>query len=68
MVEIEQEELDLIKSKAEQYDVLKAEHDKLVAEHNTLKDDYISLSKGQHEDEMKSVDYFAEYCKKRYGK
>lgn len=68
MVEIDEEELNSLRSMAEQFDTLKAEHDKLVADHNTLKDDYISLSKGQREDEMGSVDYFAEYCKKRYGK
>ena len=66
MVEIDEEELNSLRSRAEQFDTLKAEHDKLVADHNTLKDDYISLSKGQREDEMKSVDYFAEMCKKRY--
>lgn len=69
MVEIEQEELERLKGIEKEHLTLKEAHDKLTAEHSTLKDDYITLfKKGQQGKVDNNVDLFDEACKQRYGK
>ena len=68
MVEIEQEELDRLRSIETAHTQLQQEHADLQARHNTLKDDYIGLSKGQRENSNNKTDTFDDICKQRYGK
>ena len=76
MVDIEQEEFDTIKAKADKYDELQAQHNTLLEQHNALKesngklkDDYIALCKGQQQGEReKSVDDFDKICQEKFGR
>lgn len=68
MVEIEQEELDRLRNIETAHAQLQQEHADLQARHNTLKDDYIGLSKGQRENSNNKTDTFDDICKQRYGK
>ena len=68
MVEIEQKELERLKGIETAHNTLKQEHEDLKARHNTLKDDYIELSKGQHDKSNNDTDPFDELCAKKFGK
>lgn len=69
MVEIEQEELERLKGFEVKYNELSLKHEELQSMHNTLKDDYIELSKGQRDNENnKQTDSFDQICAERFGK
>ena len=68
MVEIEQEELERLKDIENKYNTLLPEHEELVGKHNSLKDDYISLSKGQQTNGGNKQDDFDEYCSNKFKK
>ena len=68
MVEIEQEELERLKGIENAHNALVQEHENLKAQHNTLKDDYIAMSKGQHGKANNDTDLFDDFCSKKFGK
>lgn len=68
MVEVEQEELERLKGFESKYAELEKEHADLKTRHDTLKDDYISLSKGQQGKEEDNKDDFTAYCEKKFKK
>ena len=67
MVEIEQEEFERLKSFEELYNQLNEKHTKLEGEHNTLKDDYIALSRGQQQG-ANNKDDFDTLCQEKFNK
>ena len=69
MVELEQEEFERLKNFETMYNELKPQHDELVNKHNTLKDDYITLSKGQQPNgDSNKQDEFDALCSTRFKK
>lgn len=67
MVEIEQEELTALREKASKYDELLPIHEELEKNHNSLKDDYITLCKGQQQSAPKADD-FDTLCSSKFDK
>ena len=75
MAEITQEELERLTGIEKKYNELLPKHEELVAKHeelttkhNSLKDDYISICKGQHSTENNNTDEFDSVCKEKFDK
>lgn len=67
MVEIEEEELAGLRNRAGLYDNLVNEHENLKQAHNQLKDDYISICRGQQK-QNNDVDDFDKICADKFDK